>query len=124
MLTIISAIILLFIIVLNILLLFGLPLGEFTMGGQYKVIPKNLRIASFVSLLIQIFALEIVLQTGGFLTYWFPITVTKIICFVFAGYLSLNTVMNLFSKSKKERFVMTPLSFILAINFWITAFQM
>ena len=43
MLTIISAIIFTFIIVLNVLLIFGLPLGELTMGGQYKVLPKKLR---------------------------------------------------------------------------------
>ena len=43
MLMIISAIIFTFIIVLNVLLIFGLPLGELTMGGQYKVLPKKLR---------------------------------------------------------------------------------
>lgn len=123
MLTIISAIIFTFIIVLNVLLFLGLPIGELTMGGQYKVLPKKLRAISLFSLFVQIFALLIILQTGGFLPYWFSIQATKIICFVFAIYLSMNTLMNIFSKSKKERFIMTPLSLIVAVNFWITAFQ-
>ena len=39
-------------------------------------------------------------------------------------YLSLNTVMNFFSKSKKEKYIMTPLSFVTSMCFWITALQM
>ncbi len=123
MLTIISAIIFTFIIILNVLLIFGLPLGELAMGGQYKVLPKKLRVISLFSLFVQIFILLIILQTGGFLPYWFSAQTTKIICLVFAIYLSMNTLMNMFSKSKKERFIMTPLSLIVAVNFWITAFQ-
>jgi len=38
-----------------------------------------------------------------------------------AVYLSLNTVMNFISKSRKERYIMTPLSAITAVCFWITA---
>ena len=33
----------------------------------------------------------------------------------------LNTVINFISKSKKEKYIMTPLSFATAICFWITA---
>lgn len=32
------------VIVLSFLIICGLPLGELTMGGQYKVFPKKLRI--------------------------------------------------------------------------------
>ena len=52
---------------------------------------------------------------------WFSEKVTKIICIVMAVYLSLNTVMNFVSKSKKEKCIMTPLSFVAAVYFWITA---
>ena len=102
----------------------GLPLGEFTMGGQHKILPKNLRVAAVISVAIQIFAMIIILQAGGFIPLWFSLKVTKYICFFFAAYLSLNTIMNMISKSRKERFVMTPLSLIAGICFWITAFQM
>ena len=58
---------------------------------------------------------------GCFFPLWFSKKVTKIICIVMAVYLSLNTVMNFVSKSKKEKCIMTPLSFVAAVCFWITA---
>lgn len=109
---------------MTVLVACGLPLGEFTMGGQHKVLPKNLRVAAVISVAIQFFAMIIILQAGGFIPLWFSFKVTKYICFFFAAYLSLNTIMNMISKSRKERFVMTPLSLIAGICFWITAFQM
>ena len=73
---------------------------------------------------VQIFAMIIVLQAGGFISLWLSFKVTKYICSFFAAYLSLNTIMNMISKSRKEKYVMTPLSLIAGICFWITAFQM
>ena len=109
---------------MTVLVACGLPFGEFTMGGQHKILPKNLRVVAVISVAIQIFAMIIILQAGGFIPLWFSFKVTKYICFFFAAYLSLNTIMNMISKSRKERFVMTPLSLIVGICFWITAFQM
>ena len=102
----------------------GLPLGEFTMGGQHKILPKKFRVVAVISVAIQIFAMIIILQAGGFISLWLPFKVTKYICFFFAVYLFLNTVMNMISKSRKEKYVMTSLSLITGICFWITAFQM
>lgn len=112
------------IIILSFLIICGLPLGEMTMGGQYKVFPKKLRILLLTQLVIQVFFVVVILQMGGFITLWFSHNVTKIIGIVMAAYLSLNTVMNLISKSKKEKYIMTPLSFVTAICFWITSLQM
>lgn len=111
------------VILLSFLIICGLPLGELTMGGQYKVFPKKLRILLVTQLILQIFFVIIVLQMGGWMSLWFSAYVTKIICIVMAVYLSLNTLMNLVSKSKKEKYIMTPLSFISAICFWITALK-
>ena len=102
----------------------GLPLGEFTMGGQHKILPKKFRVMAVISVAIQIFAMIIILQAGGFIPLWLSFKVTKYICFFFAAYLSLNTIMNMISKSRKEKYVMTLLSLITGICFWITAFQM
>ena len=102
----------------------GLPLGEFTMGGQHKVLPLHFRIMAVISIIIQIFAIIIILQAGNFMQLWFSFGVTKFICFFYAAYLTLNTVMNLLSKSKKEKYVATPLSFIAAICYYINALNM
>ena len=110
--------------IMTVLVACGFPLGEFTMGGQHKILPKKFRVMAVISVAIQIFAMIIILQAGGLLPLWFSFKITKYICFFFAAYLSLNTIMNMISKSKKEKYVMTPLSLIAAICFWITAFQM
>lgn len=110
--------------IMTVLIACGLPLGEFTMGGQYKILPKKFRIAAVISVAIQIFAMIIILQAGGFIPLWLSFKITKYICFFFAAYLSLNTIMNIISKSKKEKYVMTPISLIAGICFWITALQM
>ena len=124
MFSILGAVIFGVIATMTVLVACGLPFGEFTMGGQHKILPKNLRVAAVISVAIQIFAMIIILQAGGFIPLWFSFKVTKYICFFFAAYLSLNTIMNMISKSRKERFVMTPLSLIAGICFWIAAFQM
>ena len=110
--------------IMTVLVACGFPLGEFTMGGQHKILPKKFRVMAVISVAIQIFAMIIILQAGGLLPLWLPFKVTKYICFFFAAYLSLNTIMNMISKSRKEKYVMTPLSLIAGICFWITAFQM
>jgi uncharacterized membrane protein len=109
------------VIVLSVLIICGLPLGELTMGGQHKVFPGKLRLVLVSQLFLQIFFVIIVLQTGGHLGLWFSEKTTRVICIVMAVYLSLNTLMNLASKSKKERYIMTPLSLTAAVCFWITA---
>ncbi|HKM20912.1 MAG TPA: hypothetical protein VJZ01_02590 [Lachnospiraceae bacterium] len=109
------------VIILSILIICGLPLGEFTMGGKYKVYPKKLRIVLLLQLILQIFFVVIILQMGGFIPFCFSRNVTKIICIVMAAYLSLNTIMNFMSNSKKEKYVMTPLSLIASVCFWISA---
>lgn len=112
------------VIILSILLICGLPLGELTMGGQYKVYPGKLRIVLVVQLLLQAFFVITILQAGGIMPLWFSENVTRIICIIMAVYLSLNTIMNFISKSKKEKYIMTPLSLLTAICFWITALNM
>ena len=110
--------------IMTVLVACGLPLGEFTMGGQHKILPKKFRVMAVISVAIQIFAMIIILQAGGFISLWLSFKVTKYICFFFAAYLSLNTIMNMISKSRKEKYIMTPLSLIAGICFWITALQM
>ena len=121
MISIIGAVTFFVVIILSVLIICGLPLGELTMGGQYKVFPKKLRVVLFIQLFLQIFFVIIILQKGNIMPLWFSYNTTKIICIIMAIYLSLNVLMNLASKSKKEKIIMTPLSLIAAICFWITA---
>ena len=106
---IIGAILMLVVITISILLLCGLPLGELTMGGQYRVFPKKMKTLLVTQLVLQIFFVVTILQMGGYIPLWFSYNVTRIICIIMAVYLSLNTVINFISKRKKEKYIMTPL---------------
>ena len=119
-----GAVLLLAVAVMEILLIFGLPLGEFTMGGRYKVLPPMYRIFAASSVILQLFGAAMILQGGGLMNMWFAGKVIKIICFVFAGFFAVNTVMNIISPSKKEKYVMTPLAAVEACCFAVTAFLM
>lgn len=121
MIAIIGAIAFSVVIVLSILIICGLPLGELTMGGKYKVFPKKLRLVLVGQLILQILFIIVILQLGGFIPLWFSAKATKIIGIVMAAYLSLNAIMNFISKSEKEKQIMTPLSLLAAVCFWITA---
>ena len=124
MISLVGAVLLLIVAIMEVLLVLGLPLGEFTMGGRYKVLPPALRVAAASSIVLQLFGAAMILQGGGIMVMWFPNNVTKIICFVFAGFFAVNTIMNLISPSKKEKYVMTPLAAVEAVCFAITAFGM
>ncbi len=119
--SVLGAVLFLFVTVMTLLAVCGLPLGEFTMGGRHRVLPVKYRLIGISSLIVQIFAIIIILQAGEIIPLWFSPSVTKYVCMFFAAYLSLNTVMNFFSQSKKERLVMTPLAFTAAVCFWICA---
>ncbi|WP_297639696.1 hypothetical protein [uncultured Clostridium sp.] len=107
-------------LVLTFLVTLGMPLGEYTLGGNYKVLPNKLRIFSGISLIIQLFAMIIILEIGGFITTGIPLHMSKFIFSFIATYLSIKVISNLFSKSKKEKYIMTPLSLITSICFWLT----
>jgi len=112
------------VLVLYILLALGLPYGEYAMGGKYKILPKKERIICLISVIIQTFAILILLQAGSVFWFGFSDKITNLLCYFFAVYLSFNVFMNLFSKSKKEKLFMTPLSFVIAICFWLTALNL
>ena len=119
-----GAVLLLAVAIMEVLLIIGLPLGEFTMGGRHKVLPPMYRIFAASSIILQLFGATMLLQGGGLMNMWFAGKVIKIICFVFAGFFAVNTIMNIISPSKKEKYVMTPLAAIEACCFAVTAFLM
>lgn len=107
--SIIVAILFVAIAVFQVLLSLGYPLGEFAMGGYYKVLPKKLRIVSVFNALILLFMGFVFLQHTTVLQ-GFDFISTNIFVWVITIFLGLNTLANLISRSRKERLIMTPLS--------------
>lgn len=119
----IGSFLLLGVAVLYLLIAAGLPLGEFAMGGKNRVPTNQMRISCGVSVALQLFLILVLWQLGGILSIGLPLAVAKVIGYIFGAYFALNTIMNLLSRSNKERFVMTPLSAITAFCFIFTAVQ-
>ena len=86
------------VIVLYILITLGFPLGEYAMGGKYKILPKHMRVVFAFSIILQLTGIMILLQTGSYLKLLFPAGITRGICFVYAFYLTLNVLMHFMSK--------------------------
>lgn len=108
--------------VLTLLVTLGLPLGEFTMGGKYRILPIKMRFLGVVSLIVQLIAILSILYVGEIISLNVSFSLARGFCIFFAIYLLINTGMNLMSFSKKEKYVMTPLALIGSICFFVTAF--
>lgn len=95
--------------IFQVLLSFGYPIGEFAMGGFYKTLPKGLRIVSAVNALMLVFMSVVFLQHTNVVSSlnFLPTTILVWIITIFLG---VNTIANLLSRSKKERYTMTPVS--------------
>jgi hypothetical protein len=96
----------------QVLLSLGYPLGEAAMGGYYKVLPKKLRFVSAINAFILLFMGFVFLQHAKVVSIGLIVLLASILVWVFTIFLGINTIANSISKSKKERFIMTPLSSI------------
>ncbi|MGZ4107891.1 MAG: hypothetical protein ACXVO1_11215 [Tumebacillaceae bacterium] len=103
--------------VFQLLLVIGLPLGEYSWGGKYQgVLPSRLRISSlFAALILVLMAFVLLLHTKviSIGTGYVPTTILVWIITIFMG---LNTLGNLASKSKKEKLLMTPQTAIACLS--------
>jgi hypothetical protein len=95
------------------LLLFGAPLGRFAWGGQHEVLPARLRTGSAVSLLIYALIATFILTRADLLSPGIPDGVARTAIWVVVAYFFLGIGLNLASRSKPERSVMSPLSAVL-----------
>jgi hypothetical protein len=94
--------------VFQALLAIGAPLGRFAWGGQHRVLPRPLRVGSIVSIGIYALLASTVLARADLLSTGVPERVVRIAAWVVAGYFFLGIGMNLLSRSKSERAVMSP----------------
>jgi hypothetical protein len=100
--------------VFQLALALGAPLGRFAWGGGHERLPTGFRIGSVISIGIYTLLGTIALQRAG-LAQLFPEDVATIGIWVIAGYLGLGILMNAISRSKPERYTMTPLVIVLCV---------
>jgi hypothetical protein len=106
-------------VVFQVLLVCGLPLGRFAWGGQQDVLPSRLRVGSAVASAIYLVVGWVLVAraaqgAGGIL---------GVVTWVVAGFFLLGTAGNLVSRSLPERLVMTPVAFALCALTVVVAIQ-
>ena len=105
----------------QILLAAGLPLGKAAWRGRYRVLPTKLRYASVAAVGLLGLSCWVVLARADLMSPGAEPLGVRVGAWVFAGYLSINTAGNAASTSLVERYVMTPVSALLAGCFLVVA---
>jgi hypothetical protein len=113
--------ILFLLVCLQLALAAGLPFGHVAWGGQHRVLPTRLRLGSLAAAVVLALAAWIILARSSLMPPGPQPLAIRIGTWIFAGYLLLNTLGNLASKSRLERWIMTPLTLVLAASFLVVA---
>jgi hypothetical protein len=113
-------VILVALVVFQVALIAGAPLGRFAWGGQHERLPRKLRIGSVVSVVLYVAFIVLALDRVGAIDV-LPDAFSVIAMWVLTGYLALGVILNLISRSKPERYLMTPVALVLALLAWVIA---
>jgi hypothetical protein len=100
--------------VFQLALVFGAPLGRFAWGGADRVLPRSKRIGSVVAIVLYAVFAWVFLMRAGLAPLVLPEIVVDIATWVIFGYFVLGIALNAISRSKLERYTMTPVTIVLA----------
>ena len=107
--------------VFQLLLALGLPFGKAAWGGRYTRLPGRLRFASLVSAAVLMTSAIVVLERADIVSCFNHATAIMLAVWFLFGYLVLNTIANLASRSRTEKYIMTPVSLIAALSCLVVA---
>lgn len=99
--------------VFQLALVFGAPLGRFAWGGADRVLPRAKRIGSAVSIVLYAVFAWVFLMKAGLVPLVLPEIVVDVASWVIVGYFALGIPLNAISRSKPERYTMTPVVVVL-----------
>lgn len=98
----------------------GAPWGRLAWGGAHRVLPTRLRVGSAVSIVVYALIDVIAWDRVGAIDV-FPDAFSAIAMWVVFAYFALSIVMNAVSRSKPERYVMVPVTIVLAVLSFLIA---
>lgn len=110
---VVAASTLLVVVVLQLLLAAGLPLGQAAWGGRYRVLPPTLRWGSLAAAVVLGGAAWAILARAGLVAPGEGSLVARTGTWVFGALFALNTLGNAVSPSRTERYAMTPVTILL-----------
>lgn len=101
----------------------GAPLGGFAWGGGHERLPVKLRIGSLAAIVIYAAFALIVLERAGLVSLLPYASIARIGIWIVIAYLALGVAMNALSRSKPERYTMTPLALTLCVLALVVAIE-
>jgi hypothetical protein len=116
-----AAALLALVLVFQVLLVAGAPLGQAAWGGQHQVLPTNLRIASAAAVVVLALMAWVVLARAGIVPPGAGPIAIRVSTWLFVAFFALNTVANLVSTSAVERYVMTPATLFMVLSLIVVA---
>ena len=103
--------------ILQLSLTFGAPLGEYVLGGQNKVLPPRMRFVSSTFCILFVCIGLMYLQRGNVIDLGFSPLLVNIVITINTVFLAYAIISNaIITKSKKERYLMTPISVVQFVN--------
>jgi hypothetical protein len=101
--------------VFQLLLAAGAPLGAAAWGGATEgELPRGLRVGSAISIVADAVAAAVILRRAGFGVTWPSRTTARIGTWVLVVLMTAGTSVNLLSQSPWERFLLGPVTLVLA----------
>ncbi len=93
----------------------GAPLGKAAWGGGNEGrLPSPLRVGSGISIVVYAVAAAVILRRGGLTVTWLPLPVARIASWVLTVLLTVGALANFASQSPWERFLLGPVTLVLA----------
>jgi hypothetical protein len=111
---IVATVVLAALAVLQLLVVVGKPYGRLVWGGAHRVLPAKLRIGSVVAIILYVTFTLVLLDRSGLLSVFGSRAFRVLAAWVLFAYLAIGIVLNAISRSRPERFTMTPVTAVLA----------
>lgn len=101
--------------VFQLLLAAGAPFGEAAWGGTHEgQLPPGLRVGSGIAIVVYGVAAAVLLARAGFRVRFVPRTVARVGSWTLVALLTLGALANFASQSPWERFLLGPVTLLLA----------
>ena len=117
-----SGILILFILIVifHFLVIFGIIPFQNVWGGRLKTHEEMLKFEAF-SLILNLIFIAVVLVKAGFWKVKISPKIISILLWIMAILFALNTIGNLFAVNNLEKYMATPITFILSVLCFILA---
>lgn len=101
--------------IFQLALISGAPLGKYAWGGAHTALPTNLRIGSVISIVLYGLIGAVLVSKAELFTVFTNKEVVSVATWAIAAYFTLGIVLNGISRSRHERYLMTPIVIILTV---------